>query len=159
MAKNVWVKIEKLVWHFSPKVPQCNFFIECRKLAPEQKVLKQLCGPERSRGSKSHLFPKNAFFGQKMTFFQKNHFIQNWSGMKTTLYAHAKKYFFLIKLWDCNFHQILPNYKVPLPCITKNAWLWHNIFNAYLPVVFAFVAVYVQALMCPCTSTTAGNYF
>ena len=77
MAKNVWVKIEKLVWHFSPKVPQCNFFIECRKLAPEQKVLKQVCGPERSRGSKSHLFPKNAFFGQKMTFFPKNHFIQN----------------------------------------------------------------------------------
>ena len=46
MAKNVWVKIEKLVWYFSPKVPKCNFFIECRKLAPEQKVLKQLCGPE-----------------------------------------------------------------------------------------------------------------
>ena len=108
MAKNVWVKLEKLVWHFSPKVPQCNFFIECRKLAPEQKVLKQLCGPERSRGSKSHLFPKNAFFGQKMTFFPKNHFIQNWSVIKTTLYAHAKKNIFKIKLWDCNFHQILP---------------------------------------------------
>ena len=110
MAKNVWVKIEKLVWHFSPKVPQCNFFIECRKLAPEQKVLKQLCGPERSRGSKSHFLPKNAFFGQKMTFFPKNHFIQNWSVIKTTLCAHAKKNIFKIKLWDCNFHQILPIY-------------------------------------------------
>ena len=110
MAKNVWVKIEKLVWHFSPKVPQCNFFIECRKLAPEQKVLKQLCGPERSRGSKSHFLPKNAFFGQKMTFFPKNHFIQNWSVIKTTLYAHAKKNIFKIKLWDCNFHQILPTH-------------------------------------------------
>ena len=116
MAKNVWVKIEKLVWHFSPKVPQCNFFIECRKLAPEQKVLKQLCGPERSRGSKSHFLPKNAFFGQKMTFFPKNHFIQNWSVIKTTLYAHAKKNIFKIKLWDCNFHQILPKH---------DTWRWY----------------------------------
>ena len=45
-----------------------------------------------------------------MTLFPKNHFIQNWSVIKTTQYAHAKKYIFKIKLWDCNFHQILPNY-------------------------------------------------
>ena len=45
-----------------------------------------------------------------MTFFPKNHFIQNWSVIKTTLYAHAKKYIFKIKLWDWNFHQILPRY-------------------------------------------------
>ena len=48
-----------------------------------------------------------------MTFFQKNDFIQNWSGIKTTSCAHAKKYIFKIKLWDCNFHQILPTYSYP----------------------------------------------
>ena len=45
-----------------------------------------------------------------MTFFPKNHFIQNLSVIKTTKYAHAKKYIFKTKLWDCNFHQILPRY-------------------------------------------------
>ena len=67
MAKNVRVKIEKLVWHFSPKVPQCNFFIECRKLAHKQKVLKQLCQAELGRGSKQ----KNQFdiFSSKVLKF------------------------------------------------------------------------------------------
>ena len=30
--------------------------------------------------------------------------------IETTSCAHTKKYIFKIKLWDCNFHQILPNY-------------------------------------------------
>ena len=45
-----------------------------------------------------------------MTFFQKRYFIQNWSVIKTTWYAHPKKYIFKIKLWYSNFHQILPRY-------------------------------------------------
>merc|ERR1711952_322359 len=103
MAKNVWVKIEKLVWHFSPKVPQCNFFIECRKLAPEQKVLKQLCGPERSRGSKSHLFPKNAFFGQKMMFFQKKSFYSKLIRDENYIICTCQKIFFLKKIMRLQF--------------------------------------------------------
>ena len=81
-----------------------------RLLSPKQKVFWQLCDYLRFWGSKSHFFQKNAFFGQKMTFFQKNYFIQNWSGIKTTSCAHTKKYIFKIKLWPCNFHQILPSY-------------------------------------------------
>ena len=83
-----------------------------RKLAPQQKVLKQLCWDLLCWGWKSHFFQKIAFFGQKMRFFQKNYFIQNWSVIKTTSCAHAKKYIFKIKFWDCNFHQILPIYAV-----------------------------------------------
>ena len=64
-----------------------------RKLAPQQKVLKQLCWDLLCWGWKSHFFQKIAFFGQKMRFFQKNYFIQNWSVIKTTSYTHAKKYF------------------------------------------------------------------
>ena len=55
---------------------------------------------------------KKQFFGQKLTFFPKNHFIQNWSVIKTTSCAHTKKYIFKIKLSDCNFHQILPMYNI-----------------------------------------------
>ena len=82
-----------------------------RKLAPQQKVLKQLCWDLLCWGWKSHFFQKIAFFGQKMRFFQKNYFIQNWSVIKTTSYTHAKKIFFYLKFWDRNFHQILPTYQ------------------------------------------------
>ena len=35
-----------------------------------------------------------------MMFFQKNYFIQNWSGIKTTSCAHTKKYIFKIKSYS-----------------------------------------------------------
>ena len=38
--------------------------------------------------------------------------------IKTTSYTRAKKYFFYIELWDCNFHQILPRY-VEWKCRSK----------------------------------------
>ena len=62
-------------------------------------------------------------------FFQKNYFIQNWSGIKTTSCAHTKKYIFKIKLWPYNFHQILPNNTI-MPCLTNiikhrlQVWPW-----------------------------------
>ena len=49
-------------------------------------------------------------------FFQKKYFIQKWSGIKTTSCAHTKKYIFKIKLWPCNFHQILPIHYDLLDC-------------------------------------------
>ena len=56
------------------------------------------------------IFTKKCIFWPENDIFSKKIFIQNWSVMKTTWYAHAKKYIFKIKLWVCNFHQILPNH-------------------------------------------------
>ena len=70
-----------------------------------------------------------------MTFFPKNHFIQNWSVIKTTQYAHAKKYIFKIELWDCNFHQILPSYVVFQICHLSLDFLWEWRRVVYCPVI------------------------
>ena len=102
-----------------------------RKLAPQQKVLKQLCWDLLCWGWKSHFFQKIAFFGQKMRFFQKNYFIQNWSVIKTTSYTHAKKIFFYSKFWDCNFHQILPIH-VCLSAIPFSAILYNSKFVHFM---------------------------
>ena len=50
MAKNVGVKIEKLVRQFLPESAGIFFSQKGRKLAPKQKVLKQLCGLKRLKG-------------------------------------------------------------------------------------------------------------
>ena len=116
------VKIEKLVWHFFLQSAPIFFSQKGRLLSPKQKVFWQLCDYLRFWGSKSHFFQKNAFFGQKMTFFQKIYFIQNWSGIKTTSCAHTKKYIFKIKLWPCNFHQILPKHTVSISLFRQVVW-------------------------------------
>ena len=47
------------------------------------------------RGSKGHFCQKNAFFGQKMTFFQKVHFIEKCSVTRNTVFQYVKRKFLL----------------------------------------------------------------
>ena len=47
------------------------------------------------RGSNCHFCQKNAFFGQKMTFFQKDHFIEKWSVTQNTIFKCIKNIFLL----------------------------------------------------------------
>ena len=47
------------------------------------------------RGSNCHFCQKNAFFGQKMTFFQKVHFIQKCSVTQNTIFRCIKNNFLL----------------------------------------------------------------
>ena len=63
------------------------------------------------KNQKAIWFKKMHFLARKWCFFKKKNFIQIWSGIKTTSCAHTKKYIFKIKLWPCNFHQILPTYE------------------------------------------------
>ena len=42
------------------------------------------------RGSNCHFCQKNAFFGQKMTFFQKVHFLQKCSVTQNTVFQYVK---------------------------------------------------------------------
>ena len=70
----------------------------------------QCRGALRCSRWKRHFSPKNAFFGQKMTFLWKIHFIQNSSVTKNTSYTYSRKKIFLLKLWFSNFHRIQPNH-------------------------------------------------
>ena len=47
------------------------------------------------RGSNCHFCQKNAFFGQKMTFFQKDCFIEKWSVTQNTIFKCIKNNFLL----------------------------------------------------------------
>ena len=83
-----------------------NFFSKNSvKIWPEKKVPWQRRGALRCSRWKSHFSPKNAFFGQKMTFFWKIHFIQNSSVTKNTSFTCFKKKFTI--LWFSNFHLII----------------------------------------------------
>ena len=58
----------------------CPVFILSKnsvKIWPKKKLLRHRRYAALRRGSKSHFSQKNAFFGQKMAFFWKIHFIQN----------------------------------------------------------------------------------
>ena len=89
----------------------CPVFISSKnsvKIWPKKKLLRHRRYDALRRGSKSHFPQKNAFFGQKMAFFWKIHFIQNSSVTKNTSYTYSRKKFFLLKLWFSNFHRIQP---------------------------------------------------
>ena len=91
----------------------CPVFISSKnsvKIWPKKKLLRHRRYDALRRGSKSHFPQKNAFFGQKMAFFWKIHFIQNSSVTKNTSYTCSRKKNFLLKLWFSNFHRIQPNY-------------------------------------------------
>ena len=93
----------------------CPVFISSKnsvKIWPKKKLLRHRRYAALRRGSKSHFSQKNAFFGQKMAFFWKIHFIQNSSVTKNTSFTCFNFFFFLLKLWVCNFHQILPNHDI-----------------------------------------------
>ena len=47
------------------------------------------------RGSNCHFCQKNAFFGQKMTFFQNDCFIEKWSVTQNTTFKCIKNIFLL----------------------------------------------------------------
>ena len=65
------------------------------KLPPEKKVPWHRRGPARARGANCHFCKKNAFFRQKMTFFQKVHFLQKWSVTQNTVFQWFKNNFLL----------------------------------------------------------------
>ena len=91
----------------------CSVFISSKnsvKIWSKKNLLRHRCYAALRRGSKSHFSQKNAFFGQKMAFFWKIHFIQNSSVTKNTSYTYSRKNFFLLKLWFSNFHRIQPTY-------------------------------------------------
>ena len=90
----------------------CPVFISSKnsvKIWPKKKLLRHRRCNALQWGSNSHFSQKNAFFGQKMTFFWKIHFIQNSSATKNTSYAHFGKKIFLLKSWFCIFHRIQPS--------------------------------------------------
>ena len=106
MTKNVGVTIEILVWHFFLQSPPIFFHSKVGYYPPNKKLLDKFaitCDFEDQKA----ILKKMHFLARKWRFFKK-WFFQNWSGIKTTSYAHAKKYIFKIKFIDCNFHQILP---------------------------------------------------
>ena len=47
------------------------------------------------RGSNCHFCQKNAFFRQKLTFFQKDRFIEKWSVTQNTIFKCIKNNFLL----------------------------------------------------------------
>ena len=100
--KNKEVKIEKLVWYFFLQSSPIFFSQKGRLLSPKQKVFRQLCDYLRFWGSKSFFLEKCIFLARKWHFFKKN-LIQNWSGIKTTSYAHA--IFFQIKLHNGDIYR------------------------------------------------------
>ena len=65
------------------------------KLPAKKKVPWHQRGPVRARGSNCHFCKKNAFFGQKMTFFQKVQFLQNCSVTQNTVFRYVKNNFLL----------------------------------------------------------------
>ena len=65
------------------------------KIPPQKKVPWHRRYAALRRGSKGHFCQKNAFFGQKMTFFQKVHFIQKCSVTQNTVFQYVKNIFLL----------------------------------------------------------------
>ena len=65
------------------------------KIPPQKKVPWHRRYAALRRGSKGHFCQKNAFFGQKMTFFQKVHFIQKCSVTQNTVFQYFKNNFLL----------------------------------------------------------------
>ena len=93
----------------------CPVFISSKnsvKIWPKKKLLRHRRYDTLRQGSKSHFPQKNAFFGQKMAFFWKIHFIQNSSVTKNTSYTCSRKKNFLLKLWFSNSHRIQPKYEI-----------------------------------------------
>ena len=81
--------------HFCPAVPTFSASKIGVKLPPEKKVPWHRRWAALGRGSNCHFCQKNAFFGQKMTFFQKVHFIQKCSVTQNTVFQCVKNIFFL----------------------------------------------------------------
>ena len=93
-----------------------------RKISIEKKVHWHQSGRRWNRGIYFNFCEKNAFLRQKMRFFQKTHFIQKSSVTKNTLFKHVRHSTFLPKLWDSNFHQILPTYSNPKVTYSNLQW-------------------------------------
>ena len=68
------------------------------KLPSKKKVPWHRRGPAWARGSNCHFCPKNAFFGQKKAFFQKDHFVEKWSVTQNTIFQCIKNIFLLYNL-------------------------------------------------------------
>ena len=81
--------------HFCPTVPKFFASKIVVKLPPEKKVPWHRRWAALGRGSNCHFCQKNAFFGQKMTFFQKVHFIQKCSVTQNTVFQYVKNIFLL----------------------------------------------------------------
>ena len=64
------------------------------KIPPEKKVPWHRRSNALQQGSNCHFFQKNAFFGQKKTFFQKVHFIQKCSVTQNTVFQCVPTKFF-----------------------------------------------------------------
>ena len=81
--------------HFCPEVP--TFFASKIgvKLPPEKKVPWHWRCAALCWGSNCHFCQKNAFFGQKMTFFQKDCFIEKLSVTQNTIFECLKNNFLL----------------------------------------------------------------
>ena len=131
--------------HFCPAVP--SFFTSKIgvKLPPEKKVPWHRRGPERSSGSNCHFCQKNAFFGQKMTFFQKVHFIQKWSVTPNTIFECVKNDFLLSNpklVFFTEFDQPIvilwwPIVTLKLPIVTLR---WPNMNYSGLKVTYSSVS-------------------
>ena len=89
--KNGWVKMEKWSWNYFLNSSNFLFLKKNVRIWPERKVPLQHCGPGWSSGWKSHFF--------QIHQWPKRHY----------LYVLKKN---ILKLWGCNFHQILSKYNI-----------------------------------------------
>ena len=93
------------------------------KLPPEKKVPWHRRGAVRCRGWNSHFCQKNAFFGQKMTFFKKVHFIQKWSVTKNTFFGKVH----FIQKWSVTQNTVLYVSNFFVCCLIKiKVYIFHH---------------------------------
>ena len=66
-----------------------------KKISMEKKVPWHQPGPTWARGPNCHFCQKNPFFGQKMAFLWRVHFIQKWTVTQNTVFQWVKNNFLL----------------------------------------------------------------
>ena len=88
-------KCSEGVFTMCPTLPQNILWNLRRKIPTEKNIPWHRCCPVLPRGSNCQFCQKNAFFGQKMSFFWKVHFIQNLSVTQNTVFQWVKNHFLL----------------------------------------------------------------
>ena len=153
--------------HFCPEVP--TFFASKIgvKLPPGKKVPWHRRWAALSRWSNCHFCQKNAFFGQKKSFFQKVHFIQKLSVTPNTIFECVKNGFLLsnpklVFFTEFNLHITLQigfllfdlcksgwmccHWEL---CSASNAWLRDQIYfhSPEIALVSAFYSSHTSSLL------------
>ena len=118
MAKNVWVKIEKLVWHFLPESAGIFFFMKRQEISPQTKNSKTTLLSRAAQWVKLPIFTKKCIFWPENDIFSKKIFYSKLISDENYMICTCQKIHFQNKIMRLQFS---PDSTYPWPCFQQNS--------------------------------------